>query len=224
MSCSRTSYHADPSASTFSSENAGIFIPNRMLSKISRQHLQGYLTSLLLDTIILFCSSPSQTPTMAAYRHVLAYTFVLLAFALGIRGTALRKCEYQEYVCGNDLSKRGMSLYLTRFSTVFFLIFEPGYTYKDLRAAIAKLPPGIIPPNLSNVQLLQVLYHCDDIYNSISGNAFCVSGCIVINGSLANDQCYMYVKDDRREGDQFNNNVQEWLHCSSNQKEETITR
>ncbi|KAK7224207.1 hypothetical protein V2G26_012210 [Clonostachys chloroleuca] len=109
---------------------------------------------------------------MAAYRHVLAYTFVLLAFALGIQGLALRKCEYREYVCGNDLSKRG-------------------YTHMDLRAAIAKLPPGIIPPNLSNAQLLQVLYHCDDIYNSISGNAFCVSGCIVINGSLVNDQCYM---------------------------------
>ncbi|CAI6097184.1 unnamed protein product [Clonostachys chloroleuca] len=121
---------------------------------------------------------------MAASRHVLAYTFVLLAFALGIQGPALRKCQYQEYVCGNDLSKRGIV-------TLSHSLFHPGYTYMDLRAAIAKLPPGIIPPNLSNVQLLQVLYHCDDIYNSISGNAFCVSGCIVINGSLVNDQCYM---------------------------------
>ncbi|CAI6087888.1 unnamed protein product [Clonostachys chloroleuca] len=138
----------------------------------------------------MFCSSPSQTPTIAAYRYVLAYTFVLLAFALGIRGTVLRKYQYQEYVYRNDLSKRG-------------------YTYKDLRAAIAKLPPGIIPPNLSNMQLLQVLDHCNDIYNSISENTFCISGYIVINGLLANDQYYMYVKDDRREGDQFNNNVQE---------------
>ncbi|CAH0016903.1 unnamed protein product [Clonostachys rhizophaga] len=107
-----------------------------------------------------------------ACRHVLAYTFVLLAFALEIHGRALPKCQYQEYACGNDLSKRG-------------------YTNADFRAAIAKLPPGIIPPTLSNSQLLQVLYHCDDIYNSISGNAFCVSGCIAISGSLANDQCYM---------------------------------
>ncbi|CAH0039695.1 unnamed protein product [Clonostachys solani] len=107
-----------------------------------------------------------------ACRHVLTYIFALLAFALGIHGRALPKCQYQEYACGNDLVKRG-------------------YTNTDLRAAIAKLPSGIIPPTLSNVQLLQVLYHCDDIYNSISGNAFCVSGCIVIAGSLANDQCYM---------------------------------
>ncbi|CAG9995998.1 unnamed protein product [Clonostachys byssicola] len=107
-----------------------------------------------------------------AYRHVLAFVFVLLTFALGINGRVLPKCQYQEYACGNDLVKRG-------------------YTNADLRAAIAKLPPGIIPPTLSNLQLLQVLYHCDDIYNSLSGNAFCVSGCIAISGSLANDQCYM---------------------------------
>ncbi|VUC33022.1 unnamed protein product [Clonostachys rosea] len=130
-----------------------------------------------------------------ACRHVLAYVLVLLEFVLGIHGRVLPKCQYQEYACGSDLSKRG-------------------YTNADLRAAIAKLPSGIIPPTLSNVQLLQVLYHCDDIYNSISGNAFCVSGCIAIGGSL--------VKDDKRDGNQINNNVQEWLHYSSNQEEGKI--
>ncbi|CAG9952123.1 unnamed protein product [Clonostachys rosea f. rosea IK726] len=65
------------------------------------------------------------------------------------------------------------------------------YSSSNLRVAIAKLPPGIIPPTLKDVQLLRVLYHCDDIYNSISGNAYCISGCISIDGSLENDQCYM---------------------------------
>jgi hypothetical protein len=194
MSCLRTFVpRADPMClHIFECENVGILILNRMLFKTSHQQLQDCLIHLLFNTTILFCSSPSQTPTMAC-RHVLAYTFVLLAFALGIHGRALPKCQYQEYACGNDLSKRGIGTFShsSFHLAAFFLIFELGYTNADLRAAIAKLPPGIIPPTLSNVQLLQVLYHCDDIYNSISGNAFCVSGCITISGSLANDQCYM---------------------------------
>ncbi|KAK7219282.1 hypothetical protein V2G26_007285 [Clonostachys chloroleuca] len=107
-----------------------------------------------------------------ACRHVCIRIFLFLEFAFRIDGQASPKCQYQEYVCGYELVRRG-------------------YSSSNLRVAIAKLPPGIIPPTLKDVQLLRVLYHCDDIYNSISGNAYCISGCISIDGSLENDQCYM---------------------------------
>ncbi|ROT42903.1 hypothetical protein SODALDRAFT_327063 [Sodiomyces alkalinus F11] len=79
-------------------------------------------------------------------------------------------CIYQGYKCG------------------FNLAVDYGYEIAELADAVA-LTSSI--PNLSDRQLLQVLYRCVDINGGIAGNSFCFAGCIDMGGALFNDQCIM---------------------------------
>lgn len=62
----------------------------------------------------------------------------------------------------------------------------PGYTVSELTAAVNDTPS--IPP-LSVAQLTQVIYHCEDILGNITGNAYCVNGCLPAPTLTEDDQC-----------------------------------
>ncbi|KAJ9134269.1 hypothetical protein NKR23_g10227 [Pleurostoma richardsiae] len=77
-------------------------------------------------------------------------------------------CTYQEYKCG------------------YSLVSDNGYNTTELTAGVNQT--GIIPP-LTNVQLLQVLYRCENVAGSIVGNSFCIAGCISMGDNTQDDQC-----------------------------------
>lgn len=56
----------------------------------------------------------------------------------------------------------------------------------ELIAAVSQTPS--IPP-LQLPQLLQVLYHCQDIQGNLTSNSFCVNGCAATPRLLQHDQC-----------------------------------
>lgn len=84
-----------------------MLILNRVLSDVSHQLLQGRPTYPLLHTTIFFFFGPSQSSEMAC-RHVCIRIFLFLEFAFRIDGQASPKCQYQEYVCGHELVRRGI--------------------------------------------------------------------------------------------------------------------
>lgn len=61
-----------------------------------------------------------------------------------------------------------------------------GYNLTELANAVNETPS--IPP-LSAAQLLQVIYHCQDIYGNITGNSFCINGCLGSLNLTTNDDC-----------------------------------
>ncbi|KAJ9150159.1 hypothetical protein NKR19_g5387 [Coniochaeta hoffmannii] len=77
-------------------------------------------------------------------------------------------CTYQEYRCG------------------YSLVSLNGYNTTELTAATNST--NIIPP-LTDIQLLQVLYRCQDVAGTIVGNSFCIAGCISMGDNTQDDQC-----------------------------------
>ncbi|KAL1845065.1 hypothetical protein VTK73DRAFT_1205 [Phialemonium thermophilum] len=77
-------------------------------------------------------------------------------------------CLYQEYKCG------------------YSMVADYGYNNTELIAAVNKT--SIIPP-LSTIQLLQVLYRCEDAVGGIAGNSYCIAGCVDMRGRPEDDQC-----------------------------------
>lgn len=61
-----------------------------------------------------------------------------------------------------------------------------GYTNAELIAAVNQT--STIPP-LNTSQLLQVIYHCQDINGNIVGNSFCEEGCLANSQATQDDQC-----------------------------------
>ena len=61
-----------------------------------------------------------------------------------------------------------------------------GYNLSELAAAVNKT--SSIPPLMMN-QLLQVIYHCDDIRGNIIGNSFCINGCLPAQSLTEDDEC-----------------------------------
>jgi hypothetical protein len=54
----------------------------------------------------------------------------------------------------------------------------------------ANLPSLTLPGGvLTDPQLDRMLYHCTGIFNTIAANAFCMVGCIAMDGTNMNDQC-----------------------------------
>ncbi|KAM0263375.1 hypothetical protein ACHAQJ_001231 [Trichoderma viride] len=63
----------------------------------------------------------------------------------------------------------------------------PAQGYNSAQLATAANVTSTIPPLTTN-QLLQVLYYCNDTYNHIVGNSFCIAGCITMP-LFYDDQC-----------------------------------
>lgn len=61
-----------------------------------------------------------------------------------------------------------------------------GYNITELTTATNRT--NIIPP-LTDIQLLQVLYRCQDVSGTIVGNSFCIAGCISMGDNTEDDQC-----------------------------------
>jgi hypothetical protein len=63
-----------------------------------------------------------------------------------------------------------------------------GYTNLELTLAVNKTLS--IPP-LGTIELLQVLYRCDDTAGDLTGNVFCIAGCISDGDDTVDDMCVM---------------------------------
>ncbi|EHK25839.1 uncharacterized protein TRIVIDRAFT_32688 [Trichoderma virens Gv29-8] len=100
------------------------------------------------------------------FQHILVSLAALLAFSPTTQGYTT-PCIYQEYKCG------------------YALVTDNVYNNTELTDAVNKTT--IIPP-LSPIQLLQVLYRCEDVNGTLAGNSFCIAGCISMNGT-EDDQC-----------------------------------
>ncbi|KAH8757879.1 hypothetical protein F5883DRAFT_717827 [Diaporthe sp. PMI_573] len=80
-------------------------------------------------------------------------------------------CVYEGYRCGYNM------------------VDDYGYTNDELTTAV-NATGGPIPP-LTTVQLLQVLFRCNDIVGGTVGNSYCIAGCVNMGGATSNDQCAM---------------------------------
>ncbi|KAH7316930.1 hypothetical protein B0I35DRAFT_434255 [Stachybotrys elegans] len=132
----------------------------------------GIYSSIILLVALPYLHEPSSSKHLPMIFQYVSIQFMAL-FAIFLTANAQQpNCVYQEYACGYVLAGRG-------------------YSTTSLRAAIEQLPAGVIPPTLTDVQLLQTLYGCRDTHNTIVGNAYCMSGCIAMGGYLERDQCAM---------------------------------
>lgn len=61
-----------------------------------------------------------------------------------------------------------------------------GYNMSELIAAVNSTPS--IPP-ISAQQIPQVVFHCEDIYGNITGNSFCINGCLASQSLTTDDDC-----------------------------------
>lgn len=124
----------------------------------------------------------------------LAVSLVAPAYFLGTKAFT-KPCVYQADKCGYTL----MAVYGMSSNSVAIWACSPvrtpepnetdkisGYTMNELTAAVNQTPS--IPP-LNVPQLTQVIYHCDDILGNITGNTYCINGCLTAASLIENDQC-----------------------------------
>ena len=110
---------------------------------------------------------------------MLANTFsgfaVLLALSPAVQAVL---CTYQEYICG---------------STLLDGPDGTGNTDYDVAALTAAYGANSRVPTLSDPitedELRDVLFRCDDTDGGIVANSFCIVGCVPMGGNLDNDQC-----------------------------------
>ena len=119
----------------------------------------------------------------------------LLAFSLTAYAQVTATCQYGQYACGYELINQGIYTPAFKLTTLPYLgrvlmTFE-GYQAGDLFTASQTSPPKALPTALDGNQLLQVLYRCEDINNAITGNSYCIAGCIPMSDKTHNAQCAM---------------------------------
>ncbi|KAJ5626655.1 hypothetical protein N7528_004082 [Penicillium herquei] len=61
-----------------------------------------------------------------------------------------------------------------------------GYNLSELIAAVNSTPSI---PTLTVAQIPQVVFHCEDIYGNITGNSFCINGCLASTSLTLDDEC-----------------------------------